>query len=67
MFPGARWLEVVDVKYEKDGHDQGHEQSIEDVEEELMRDEVSSVPLDVLDHTKDASHQDDDADAVQDR
>lgn len=57
-------FEMLDVPDQEDYHDGCHENSIEDVEEDLMRDKVSSVALKILDDSENASDKDNGARCV---
>lgn len=51
-------LEVANVPNGEDEHGGRHEDGIEDVKEDLVRDKVSAVSLEVLDDAKDAPDED---------
>lgn len=58
-------LEVADVPEAEDSHSDGYEDRIKDVEEIFVRDQISTIALQILDHTEDAADQDHAAGCVQ--
>lgn len=68
VFPSSlllRGFKVLDVPEQKDDHHYCHENRIEDVEEDLMRDQIATIALQVLDHSENAPDQDEAARSVQ--
>jgi len=60
-----RNVQVADIVSQEDNHDNDHEQCVKNIQENLVRDEVTPVTLQVFDHSKDASDENESADSVQ--
>lgn len=59
-------IQVLNVPNDEDGHGDCHEKSVENVQEDFVRNEIAGIPLQILNDSKDAAHKYDCARDVED-
>lgn len=52
-----RAIQVLNVPNDEDGHGDCHEKSVENVQEDFVRNEIAGIPLQILHNSKNAAHE----------
>lgn len=52
-------IQMLDVPDNKDGHRERHEKGVKNVQEDLVRNKISGIPLQILNYSENAAHKND--------